>query len=98
PLCAIGIPPGQWPTHVSAGTLPSTPGCPEFTTGEVSAGGNAHPYVLIWWTEAGKPVVGEVMPSPTALVLARNDTGEIAARLRSGPDPGITLDAVADEL
>ena len=98
PLCAIGIPPGEWPAQVTAGTLPSTPGRPELTTGDVTAGGTAYPYALVWWLDAGKPVVGEVMPSPAPLVLARNGAGEIAARLRAGPDPRSDLDPVATAL
>lgn len=99
PLCAIGVPPGNWPAQVTAATFPSLTGTPQFTAGEVTAARSAYPYVLVWWLQDGRPVIGEVMPSPTPLVLGRDDAEATVARLQaSAPSPGAPLDPVAAAL
>ncbi|MDQ3607896.1 MAG: hypothetical protein M3459_03215, partial [Actinomycetota bacterium] len=99
PLCALGVPPRRLPSEVTAATLPHEAGCPQMTTGEVTAGGIAYPYTLSWWLEAGKPVIAEVMPAPHPLVLAANGAEEIEVRLREqAPAPGADLDSVAAAL
>lgn len=56
-------------------------------------------YVLQWWLQDGKPVVGEVMPSPTPLVLGRDGAKATVARLgASAPGPRTPLDPVAAAL
>jgi hypothetical protein len=53
---------------------------------------------MSWWMQAGKPVVGEVMPTahPLALPPLRGADGELALRLRErAPEPTVELDPVA---
>ncbi|MGH2805136.1 MAG: hypothetical protein ACRDL4_19185, partial [Thermoleophilaceae bacterium] len=95
PLWALGIAPGACPSEVRAGTLPHTDGHPELTDGDVTVGGATYPYVLRWWLEAGKPVVGELMPAPHPAVLPP-DGSEAGWRLHEGaPPPLAELDPVA---
>jgi hypothetical protein len=101
PLCAIGIPPHQPPDEVTAATYPAEPGAPHLTLGSVFAGGQRYRFSLYWWTEAGKPVVGELMPAshPLELPPARGEWAETAARLRElAPVPTADLDPVAATL
>ncbi|MGI8903698.1 MAG: hypothetical protein ACR2IP_08605 [Solirubrobacteraceae bacterium] len=101
PLCALGIPWHQRPTEVSASSYPTQAGVHELTFGTVTADGMGYEYALSWWTEAGKPVIGEVMPTPHPLVLppARGESAAVSARLReSAPVPAAELDQVAAAL
>lgn len=99
PLCALGIPPRQWPSQVTAATFPHASACSGMTTGAVEVGGLSYPYALCWRLEAGKPVVGEVMPAPHPAVLAPAAATETLARLHDlAPSPAIELDPVAAAL
>ncbi len=101
PLCAIGIEPHQWPDEVIASTYPPDAGAPVLTLGKVVAGGQPYRFSLCWWIEAGKPVVGELMPAahPLELPPARGEWVGTAARLRElAPAPTVELDPVAAAL
>jgi hypothetical protein len=103
PLCALGLPPGQWPSRVTAATYPRPSGFPHLTSGDLVAGETSYPYALYWWLEAGKPVVGEVLPTPHPAVIASAAGGAAAhdrtLRLRDwAPSPSIELDPVAAAL
>jgi hypothetical protein len=96
PLCALGIPGGRWPSHVTTATYPHASGGPQLTIGHVEAGRISYPYALQWWLEAGKPLVGEVVPAAHPALLA---TPEAAARLHDrAPTPCIELDPVSAAL
>ncbi len=101
PLCAIGIEPHQRPDEATASTYPPDAGAPALTLGQVVAGGRSYRFSLRWWIEAGKPVVGELMPGagPLELPPARGEWSETAARLRElVPTPTTELDPVAAAL
>jgi hypothetical protein len=101
PLCAIGIEPHQRPEEATASTYPPDAGAPALTLGQVVAGGQSYRFTLCWWIEAGKPVVGELMPGahPLDLPPARGEWAETAARLRElAPAPTAELDPVAAAL
>jgi hypothetical protein len=101
PMCAIGVPLGEFLEEIVVSTYPSHPGSPELTVGNVKAGGEAYPFSIFWWIESGKPVVGEVMPAPHPLALPplHGETAEIASRLRDrAPEPIIALDPVSSQL
>jgi hypothetical protein len=101
PLCAVGIPPDRRVEKMTATTYPGQPGAPELTVGDVSACGESHPYAMFWWLSAGRPVIGEIMPSahPLALPPPRGETAEVAQRLRErAPTPTVALDPVASLL
>lgn len=98
PLYAIGVPPGGYVEEMAASTYPSQPGAPELTVGSVKASGEVYPYAMFWWIAAGKPVVGEIMPSPHPVALPPliGETAEIGWRLRErAPTPIAALDPVA---
>jgi hypothetical protein len=64
----------------------------------VGAYGERYRYAILWWLEAGKPVIGEVMPAPHPLMLpsARGADAELAARLHGqAPSPGAQFDPIA---
>ncbi len=95
------MPPGDRPDEVTASTYPSEPGAPELTLGSVIARGQEYRFSLYWWIEAGKAVVGEVMPTPDPLELppARGPWAATCARLRQlAPAPTAGLDPVAAAL
>jgi hypothetical protein len=101
PLCAIGIEPHQRPDEATASTYPPDAGAPVLTLGQVIAGGQAYRFSLRWWIEAGKPVVGELMPGahPLELPPTHAEWAETAARLRElAPAPTGKLDPVAAAL
>jgi hypothetical protein len=98
PVCALGIPPQQWPSDVTAARYPTQSAVPELTIGELLVAESSYTYALYWWLEAGRPVVAELMPAPHPLVLkpARDGTVEMEARLHEwAPAPVIELDPVA---
>jgi hypothetical protein len=87
--------------EVTASTYPTGPGSPELTIGSVTARGESYRFAIHWWLQAGKPVIGEVMPTPHPLVLppVRGDEAELARRLRErAPAPTIELDPVSCRL
>jgi hypothetical protein len=101
PVCALGIPPKQWPSEVTASTYPTRSGVPELTIGDLLVAESSYTYALYWWLEAGRPVVAEVMPAPHPLVLkpARHGSVETEARLQEwAPVPANELDPVATAL
>jgi hypothetical protein len=101
PQIAIGIPSGERLDRVMAMTHLTGAGAPELTIGAVTAGEITYDYTISWWLEAGKPVVGEVMPSPHPLVLPERGgaEAEIGARLRErAPAPAIELDPISAAL
>ena len=101
PQCAIGVPPDHMVDEVTASTYPTGPGSPELTIGSVTARGESYRFAIHWWLQAGKPVIGEVMPTPHPLVLppVRGDEAELARRLRErAPAPTIELDPVSCRL
>jgi hypothetical protein len=101
PLCALGLAPGQSPSLVTAVTYPRATSFLHLTCGDLTAGGMSRPYALYWWLEAGKPVVGEVLPTPhpAAIPSAGPGGSEAASRLHEeAPSPGIDLDPVAAAL
>lgn len=101
PLCALGLEPGHLPDKVVAATLPHTSGSPELTAGEVMAAGASCPFALSWWLEAGKPVIGEVLPGLHPLVAGATNvhSEETVARLHErAPSPVCDLDPVASLL
>jgi hypothetical protein len=86
---------------VTAETYPTEPGAPELTLGHVFADGQAYRFSLLWWIDAAKPVVGELMPGPHPRELppARGPWADVAARLRErAPAPIAALDPVAAAL
>jgi hypothetical protein len=101
PQCAIGVPADHRLDDVVASTYPTEPGAPELTLGTVTASGTAYRYAISWSIEAGRPVVGEVMPAPHPLALppVRGGEAELAGRLRErAPEPTVELDPVASSL
>lgn len=71
------------------------------TTGTVLSRGRRYPYAMSWWMAAGRPVIGEVMPTPHPLALPPlgGVTGDIASRLLDEPPtPMVALDSVASAL
>ena len=99
--CAIGVPPDHLVDEVAASTYPTEPGFPELTMGSVTAYGRTYRFAMSWWLQAGKPVVGEVMPAPHPLVLPpiHGEEAELAWRLRErAPTPCVELDPVAATL
>lgn len=101
PLYALGIPIGQWPDKVTAGTHPTEGSAPTMTIGVVGAGAVDYHYSLCWWLEADRPVIGEIAPTPHPLALppARGETRATAARLHEhAPQPTADLDPVAAAL
>jgi len=99
PLCALGIPSGQWPSQVTTATFADPSRRPQLTTGAVEAGGISYPYALQWWLQAGKPVVGELMPAPHPALVVAAGAPETVARLHDrAPVPCIELDPVAAAL
>lgn len=97
PLPALGVPSGGWPAEATTVTYPSSPGAPMLTHGEIKVGRELYPYTLYWWLEVGKPVVAEVLPLPTPLVLAPNGRRDTGLR-EDAPEPLSPLDPVATEL
>jgi hypothetical protein len=98
PQCAIGIPAGHHVDEMTATTYPTMPGVPELSMGTVTAHGEGYPYALLWSLQAGKPVLGEVMPAPDPLLLAplHGDDAALARRLRErAPVPTAELDPVS---
>jgi hypothetical protein len=101
PQIAIGVPPGALLDKVVAVTHPTEAGVLELTVGAVTAGDDTYDYTIWWWLEAGKPVVGEVMPSPHPLVLppVRGAHAELALRLHErAPAPLVELDSVSSAI
>ena len=101
PPCAVGVPPADYLEEMAASTYPTESGAPELTVGRVTAHGVAYRYAMFWWIEAGKPVVGEVMPAPHPLVLppVHGADAELAWRLRErAPAPAVELDPVSSTL
>lgn len=97
PLRALGVPSGAWPAEATTVTYPSSSGAPMLTHGEIKVGRGVYPYSLYWWLEAGKPVLAEVLPMPTPLLLAPNGRSDTGLRDDS-PRPLVPLDPVAAEL
>jgi hypothetical protein len=101
PQCAIGVPAGQHLDEVVVSTYPTESGAPELTVGSVTARGATYRFAMSWWMQAGKPVVGEVMPAPHPLALppVRGADAELSRRLREcAPEPTVELDPVAGTL
>jgi hypothetical protein len=101
PQCGIGVPPGHHLDEMVASTYSTEPGAPELTVGTVTAGAASYSYSMSWWMQAGKPVVGEIMPAPHPLALPplHGADGELALRLRErAPEPTVELDPVARAL
>ncbi|MDQ6775348.1 MAG: hypothetical protein M3071_03800 [Actinomycetota bacterium] len=101
PQCAIGVPVGHHLDEVVASTYQTEAGAPELTVGSVTARGAIYEYAMSWWIQAGKPVVGEVIPAPHPLVVpsVRGADAELAWRLRErAPEPTVALDPVASIL
>jgi hypothetical protein len=98
PQCAIGVPSQHHLDEMAASTHPTEPGAPELTIGSVTAHGETYRYAMFWWMQAGKPVVGELMPAPHPIVLPalHGADAELGSRLRErAPAPTIELDPVS---
>jgi hypothetical protein len=101
PQCAIGVPPNHYVDEMTASTYPAEPRAPALTMGSVTAHGETYRYAMVWSIQAGKPVVGEVMPAPHPLVLppVHGADAELARRLRErAPAPTVELDPVSSTL
>ncbi len=101
PLRAIGLASGDYPESVSAATRATGSEAGMITTGTVLSRGRRYPYALFWWMAAGRPVIGEVMPTPHPLALPPlgGVMGDIASRLLDeAPTPMVELDPVASAL
>jgi hypothetical protein len=101
PARAIGIPAGHLVDEMNATTYPTEPGAPELSIGSVTARGQSYRYAMLWSMQAGKAVLGEVMPAPHPLALPpiHGEDAELGWRLReSAPEPAVELDPVASTL
>jgi hypothetical protein len=101
PARAIGIPAGHLVDEMTATTYPTEPGAPELSMGSVTADGESYRYAMFWSMQAGKPVLGEVMPAPHPLALPpiHGEDAELGWRLRElAPEPTVELDPVASTL
>lgn len=95
PLVALGMPPGALPEHVSATTPRPGEGSLSVTYGDVLARGVEYPYTLLWRSEAGKPLVAEVLPGDRTLDMPWGIPRDAWLRLMAPPSPGIPLDPLA---